>query len=344
MAKVLIIRLSSFGDVAMLVPVVHSVAAKYPQDRFFVMTRKAFAPLFQNLGFNINVIPLDLNKRHKGIFALLRIIGKLLTAGFTHVADEHDVLRSKVFRSFLWLAGKKVAHIDKGRKEKKNMIENKHLEQPLKSAIQRYRDVFDKLGFPAPMVFHNFFDFVPRNFPDLTAIISEKKGHWIGIAPFSKHTGKIYPMEKMEKVVQLLSEEKDVTIFLFGSGKEENKILSEWARKYPNVINLVGKLNLEKEMLLISYLDVMLSMDSANMHLASLVEVPVVSIWGATHPSLGFYGYNQNLSDAVQIELECRPCAVYGELPCARGDYACLERIPEEYVIARIHDVLKRKK
>lgn len=342
MAKVLVIRLSSFGDVAMLVPAISSVAAKYPQDRFSVMTRKAFAPLFENLGFNINVIPLDINKKHKGVKGLFRILRRLLTAGFTHIADEHDVLRSKVIRLFMRLSGCKVAYIDKGRQEKRNAVENKNLDPPLKPTIQRYMDVFDKLGFPATITFNNFFDFIPRNFSKLSFISNEKDGTWIGVAPFSKHRGKIYPIKKMERVVEILSKEKNTTVFLLGSGKEEQKILSDWALKYPNVIDTTGKLNLENEMLLISYLDVVLSMDSANMHLASLVQIPVVSVWGATHPALGFYGYNQNPANAVQVELDCRPCAVYGELPCQRGDYACMEWIPEQMIIDRIHEVLEK--
>lgn len=343
MSKVLVIRLSSFGDVAMLVPVIFSVAAKYPQDRFSVMTRKAFAPLFENLGFNVNVIPLDVKKKHKGIRGFFKVIRRISTMGFSHVADEHNVLRSKGIRYFMKMSGRKVAYIDKGRKEKENIIATKNLAVPLKSTVQRYQEVFDKLGFPAEMVFNNYFDFIPRDFSSLRSIVTEKRGRWIGIAPFSKHKGKIYPMDKMEQVVASLSKEQDTTIILLGSGKEEQKVLSAWAEKYPNIINPTGKLNLEKELLLISYMDVVLSMDSANMHLASLVQVPVVSVWGATHPNLGFFGFRQDMKNAVQIDLECRPCAVFGELPCQRGDYACLERITPDSIIQRINNVLDKK-
>lgn len=343
MAKVLVIRTSSFGDVAILVPVIFSVAAKYPQDRFSVMTRKAFAPLFENLGFNINVIPVDVTGRHKGIVGLFRIIKRVVTLGFSHVADEHDVLRSKAIRFFMKMTGRKVAYIDKGRKEKREMIANKNLQPPLKSTIERYQKVFDDLGFPAPMIFTNVLQFIPKDFSSLRAIATEKTGKWVGIAPFSKHKGKIYPLEKMEKVIEKLSKEGNITIFLFGAGKEEDRVLSKWAKMYPNTVNTMGKLNLERELMLISYLDVMLSMDSANMHLASLVQVPVISIWGATHPSLGFYGFNQDLDNAIQIDIECRPCSVYGDLPCQREDYACLERISEDMVVSRIHQELNKK-
>lgn len=343
MAKVLIIRLSSLGDVALLVPVVASVAAKYPQDRFTVMTRTAFTPLFENLGFNINVKGIDVKGRHKGIIGIFRILKRLLFSGFSHVADEHDVLRSKIFRKVMRLRMCKVAYIDKGREEKKKLIATKQLTPPLKSTIQRYRDVFDKLGFPAEITFTNFFTFTPRNFSELKSVIGEKKGKWIGVAPFSAHKGKIYPLEKMENVVKQLSE-KGYTVFLFGAGKYEKEILGKWSSSYPNVINTAGKLKLEKEILLISYLDVMLSMDSGNMHLASLVQVPAVSVWGATHPSLGFYGFGQDPDNAVQIDLDCRPCSVYGDLPCQRLDYACLTHLDESKILDKIETVLAKSK
>ena len=81
---------------------------------------------------------------------------------------------------------------------------------------------------------------------------------------------------------------------------------------------------MEAELALMSHLDVMVSMDSGNMHLASLINTPVVTIWGATHPLAGFMGWNQSEENAVQVDLPCRPCSVYGNKPCSRKDYACL--------------------
>lgn len=343
MAKVLVIRTSSLGDVALLVPVVASVAARYPQDRFSVVTRNAFAPLFRNLGFNISVVSLDLNKKHRGILGILSLSFKFLFAGYSHVADEHDVLRSKVIRSIMALKFIKTATIDKGRSGKRKMIETKQVAPPLKTAGERYMDVFEKLGFPAEITFSNFFTFLPRQISDLEPFVSEKKGVWIGVAPFAKHEGKVYPLHKTESLVKSLSE-KGYTIYLFGSGKKEKAILDNWETKYPNTINTAGVFKLEKELLLISFLDVMVSMDSANMHLASLVEVPVVSVWGATHPAMGFYGFDQNPDNAVQIDLDCRPCSVYGERPCMRHDYACLNQLPEEKILNRIEEVLNENK
>lgn len=345
MARVLVIRLSSLGDVAMLVPAICSVAARYPQDRFTVLTRTAYTPLFQNLAFNINVLPFS-PKRNSGIYGFSKLLRKVLRKGFTHVADEHDVLRSKILRIFLRFSGAKLAYIDKGREEKRNFVESKIVNQPLKTSTERYMDVFADLGFPADFSFTNFFAFTERNFYLLRNVVGEeeKTGKWIGIAPFAKHEEKIYPLEKMEKVVEELSSDPNNKIILFG-GVKDAEFLETWCEKYPNTISIVGKFSLSTEMLLISYLDVMVSMDSANMHLASLVEVPVVSVWGATHPSMGFYDYNQSIDNAVFEEIDCRPCSVYGNIPCERREHlACMNRLPEERIIDKVKSILENEK
>lgn len=66
--------------------------------------------------------------------------------------------------------------------------------------------------------------------------------------------------------------------------------MDAWEEKYPQVVNASGKLHgISDELILMSHLRLMISMDSGNMHLASLVNIPVVSIWGATHPYAGLW-------------------------------------------------------
>ena len=162
---------------------------------------------------------------------------------------------------------------------------------------------------------------------------------WIGIAPFAAHKGKIYPLEKMERVIELLLErEPNCRIFLFGGGAEERELLTQWESRHDRcTCALLG--SLYNELVLMSHLDTMVSMDSANMHLASLTGTRVVSVWGATHPFAGFMGWNQSPADAVQTTLPCRPCSIFGNKPCLHGDYPCLNSITPEEIVER---VLKR--
>ncbi len=175
----------------------------------------------------------------------------------------------------------------------------------------------------------------------IAAVAGQKGGQkWVGVAPFAKHAGKIYPLELQEQVVAHLAANPNVKVFLFGGGKKEQEVFDAWCAKYPSLVSLRGQLNMRGELNLMSHLDVMLSMDSANMHLASLVNVPVVSIWGATHPYAGFMGWHQLPLHAVQLDLPCRPCSVYGQKPCWRGDYACMNGITPEKVIAKIEEII----
>lgn len=341
MAKILIIRFSAIGDVAMTIPIIHSLAVQHPQHQLTVLSRKPLAPLFEQMPANVSFYGADLKGEHAGWKGLNRLYAELAAEGFDAVADLHDVLRSKYLRWRFRLAGAKVAHIDKGREGKKKLVrrENKVMERQ-KSSFERYREVLHALC-PTPSChsgeFVSLYGEAQADIHDLAPLTGEKGADkWIGIAPFAAHAGKIYPTERMQEVIALLTQRTDVKLFLFGGGPKEKEVLEGWQTAYPRTVSLAGKLNMAKELALMSHLDVMVSMDSANMHLASLVHTPVVSIWGATHPYAGFMGWKQSEENAVQVDLPCRPCSVFGNKPCHRGDYACLGGITPGRIVHQI--------
>ena len=342
MSKILIIRFSAIGDVAMTVPVIHSFANQYPQHQIMVLSRPNMAALFASLPSNVTFKGVDVKKDYKGFSGLNRLYRELASEKFDYIADFHDVIRTKYLRLRFLLSGKKIAHIDKGRAGKKALtrVQNKIKVQQATS-FQRYADVLKRLGMPVQMDFQTIY---PKGKADTSAFssITGEKGtdRWVGIAPFATHAGKIYPQASMEQVIKQLDAQPNLRIFLFGGGKKEVDILSAWAKKYPSATCIAGQLKMKEELALMSHLDVMISMDSGNMHLASLVNTPVVSIWGATHPLAGFLGWNQSEKNVVQADMPCRPCSVYGNKPCMRNDYACLNQITPESVVQRILKVI----
>lgn len=352
---ILVIRFSAMGDVAMTVPVVYSLAKQYPHVRITVLSRPFARPFFTDLAPNIGFMEADIKGEYKGIKGLNALYRRLVAKQFTAIADLHSVLRSDYLRMRFNLDNFKVAHIDKHRKGKRKLIaaNNKQfVQQP--TSFQNYADVFARLGYPVDLDFTSIYgegkgdltSLPEQIFTDQKGIIhkpGENAAPWIGIAPFAAHKGKIYPTEKMETVIQqLIHSYPQARLYLFGGGKDETPIMNEWAGKYPQVINASAQLSgLSQELNLMGHLDVMLSMDSGNMHLASLVHTPVVSVWGATHPYAGFMGWNQNILHTVQIDLPCRPCSIYGNKPCMRGDYACLNNIEPEMIVERIKKLLK---
>ena len=341
--NILVIRFSAFGDVAMALPAVYSVAKAYPNHTFYVLTSDSFEALFRNQLPNIKVIAVDLNQ-FKGLNDLRKLGNQIRKKYNIHkVADLHDVLRSKFLRSYFLLHGKQVQHINKERAKKKAITQHKRPLTQLKHTIDRYRDVFSNLGLPSEMSFTSYFENNTPNVDQLDNLLFNTSEINIGFAPFAKHDEKMYPFDKMEEVVQQIAAKGNRHIYLFGGGGEEKRKLQKWETKYPNVTSVVDKLTLEKELLLMSYFSLFVSMDSANMHLASLVNTPVVSVWGATHLFLGFYGYNQKPDNAVQIELDCRPCSVFGDVPCWRGDHACMEWLSPKMIVDKVEKALTNK-
>lgn len=331
MTKLLIIRFSALGDIAMTVPVVYDLATQYPDLEISVLSREMARPLFERMPNNVRFIAADLKGRHKGMLGLCRLWRDAHLGDFDYIADFHDVLRTQWLRAESCLHCKKIAKIDKGRKGKKALTrqKNKVLVQQATS-FERYTKVLELLGFTIKPQFVKL---------DYSAFCETQKAAnetWIGIAPFAKHPAKVYPMDKMEEVIKTLSQREKTTVFLFGGGDDEKRQIAELCAKYPNVKAAQSQQGLKGELALMHQLDVMLSMDSANMHLASLVGTRVVSIWGGTHPFAGFLGWNQKAENCIQLDLSCRPCSVYGNKPCFRGDYACMNGITPSQVVEKL--------
>lgn len=343
--NVLIARFSAIGDVAMTIPVVYSACRCYPDVNFYLITRPSMTSIFINAPKNLKLIGVDVKEEYKGLMGMRRLLNELRKEySIDAFVDLHDVLRTHMLRLLCHMHRIPTARINKGRGGKRALTRRRNkVMLPLTSSIARYRETFFRLGLPIQEQFNGLFGGEVADSSMFSEITAPKAADeiWIGIAPFAKHKGKIYPPELMEKVIADLSQIVHAKIFLFGGGKEEQEILGSWAQKYERVVSLADKrYGFSAEMALMSHLNVMVSMDSANMHLASLVGTTVVSIWGATHPYCGFKGWRQNEGNMIQLPMTCRPCSVFGNKPCHRGDYQCLAGIPSQVVIDKIRSLV----
>ncbi|MBQ5751772.1 MAG: glycosyltransferase family 9 protein [Bacteroidaceae bacterium] len=338
---ILITRFSAVGDIAMTIPLLYSLCEQYPNDRFIFVSRERFGQFFIDKPCNLCFKGIDLNN-YKGPTGLFRLYRELKSEKPDYFADLHDVLRTKILRTYFALFGHtKVRCIDKGRSEKRALTqENGKPKKQLKSTFERYRDVFTRLGFPFTPNFNSLFKEGKGNISEFNTLLPAKGADkWIGIAPFARHEGKIYPLERMEKLVELLSAQSGIKLIFFGNGPREEKTINAWCKKYANTVSFIGKSNFNGELRLISHLDAMICMDSANMHMASLAGVPAISIWGATSPLAGFLGWKQRREDCIELPLACRPCSVFGNKPCKFGDYRCMAIDPQEIATRVFHRI-----
>lgn len=321
---VLVYRLSALGDVAMTIPAIYSCARAYHDTIFHVVTTSFCAQLFANTPKNIVLHPVE---KPIGTWHLLKTLNKMEVDA---IADLHNVLRSWIVDAMFLLKGKRVKMLAKYRGERHAILKKgKSTKRPF---TLRYFDVFEQLGLPCEPRFTSLYE----TLPPLPVEFVKGDEQWIGIAPYARYENKTYPLEQMQQVVQLLTEREDTRVFLFGSRGEQADTLQQWEKLSPRIHSVAGHFPLQQELALIAHLDVMLSMDSANHHIASLVGTRVVSVWGSTTPDCGFMGWQQKPEDVVCLHLSCQPCTIGGSKHCYSETLDCLKLLSQKQLAIKI--------
>jgi ADP-heptose:LPS heptosyltransferase len=328
------------GDVAMSIPVIRALTEKHPECKITVLSKPFFKPLFDKIP-QVSFFAAQVNTKHKGILGLFKLYRELKKENITHVADFHNVLRSKILRTLFIFNGNPCICINKGRTEKKALTRTKNkIFKQLKTSHQRYAEVLNKLGFNLDLSNPTLIE-KKKLSEKITIITGLKTDTWIGIAPFAAFKGKVYPLQLMEEVIKEMAS-KGFKIFLFGGGKHEIKILNTIENTYKNVINLAGQLSFKEELEVISKLDLMVSMDSGNAHLAAMQQVKTITLWGVTHPYAGFAPFHQPDDYCLISDLEKYPkipCSIYGN-KVINGYENVMETISPDRVIEKIMSVL----
>lgn len=315
----LILRFSTLGNLAMMVPVLSSLSRRYPQDKFVVVSKKDLSAVYQAYP---NVLFHQARVKGLGLRGVYRLYKELLVYQPDAVVDLHDVLRSKILSMLFRLHHTPVHVIDYGRWEKWKILLRGYRGETVPTEFQRYQQTFQRLGLESD----DSFTSIPVD-PLAQTAIQHRLGvhnvYRIGFAPFAKRASNMLSYRKSKEIIQQLSQRPDTHIYLFGAGEVECEVLRQWAGLYDNVESVAGQLTLAEELELMRELDVMLCMDSANQHLASLVGLRAVSVWTATHPKMGFFGWKQREEDCIQRELRCRPCTMHGARYCHFFNFAC---------------------
>ena len=126
-------------------------------------------------------------------------------------------------------------------------------------------------------------------------------------------------------------------MFLFGGGQRDIDRLNSLKQDHQNVTVVAGKLKLQQELALISHLDLMLSMDSGNAHIAAMLGVKVITLWGATHPYAGFKPFHQPMEYCItadRTQYPLLPTSVYGNKKVPGYENAMRTIVPETIITA----------
>jgi len=339
--RLLVIRTSAMGDAALTTPVLRALSYQYPDVEVVLLTRLSFKPFFYSIS-GLTLFFIDLRNRHKGSFGLLRLFRDIIRSGeFDIIIDLHDVLRSKVLRFLFRFKHVPSFIIDKGREEKRSVISGRRKTE-LKHTVERYSDTFAKAGFPVTLSDGPWIIPSPEALSKIATITGHQEVLKVGVAPYARHKLKMWPEKYIVRLLGMISEKYKVRFFLFG-GNDEAVKLSAFQYRIPGSFNTSGALDLDEELALMSRLDIMIAMDSSNMHMAALSGAEVISIWGGTDPITGFGAWMQPNDYFIRIpvdELTCRPCTIYGKGECRRGDMACMNWITPEIVFRKIEEMV----
>lgn len=324
-ASILVIRFSAIGDVALSIPVLKNVITQNRDIEIYMLTKKNHEVFFRNIP-SVHVIVYD-DVNHSGIIGLYRFWKQYIRhLPITHIADLHNVIRSKLILFFYFFSTIKKAVIEKDRKEKNNAIANKTIQSKvLKHSAERYADVFRNLGFSCALQDRSE-----------TIMVSPKTKYNIGFAPFSKHNTKNISASKIAAILEALQKDIRFQIYLLCAPSERNAI-----QNYCNnqVQFFTSNSTFEEEFLQLNQLDFILCTDSANMHMASLHKIPTLTIWGGTHPNMGFSSYYTTNTNFMH-DIACRPCSIYGSNTCPLQHYNCMNQIDVNALMANVYQRL----
>ncbi len=329
----LILRFSSVGNVAMTVPVVASLSRRYPQHRFVVVSKNRLSAMFYGMD---NVLFHASDGMERGLIGMLRLWWHLRQYKVDAVIDLQDVLRTHILRFFYRLQGKAIYVVQSDRWLKRRITWHGYKGEQLPSETDRYRHTFAKAGLETD----DSFTAIAVNTDAAKAVnkrFGEKKGIRIGVAPFAKHYSNMLPYRTLRQVIQQLSALDNTSFYLFGAGEIECEMLRQWSCLFPHTVSVAGELPLAEELELMRSLDLMLCMDSANQHIASVVGLPTLTIWLATHPALGFLGWKQQ--HTLQTTLPCRPCSVHGTSLCRCFNFAC-QQMEADTIVNKVKEIL----
>lgn len=349
MARTLIVRYAQLGDIVMLLPTLNALAKQYPEDEFIVLTHPKFSKVFELMPPNISLYPMTYRKPNIPLRGLVyifhryrRVIKLFMAKKFDKVAFMQNGKFDDQLQYLLSLRGSEIAKTDLSYFFSQDKIRDCLIKQT-SSLLELSVETLSRLGYKNLKAEFDLSHYTnsdrQKEILEVVGLNDENK-KLIGIAPFSRMQAKIYPLDKMEKIVAYYSKREDVQVVILGGGIKENIKYQEWKKSYPQISSLINKLSFDEEISALSTFKAVISMDSLNMHLAAFVGTPVISIWGPGDPLLGFYPVTETKEHAIRRELNCRPCSLCGEVPCTNPRlYECMN-IDPQLIIDKVNNLI----
>jgi heptosyltransferase-2 len=337
--RILVIQTAFIGDAILTLPLIQRLKQIYPKSLIDVVVVPRTAEIFSNHPAISEIIPYDKHGTDKGISKLWELRKKLKSRKYDLIIVPHRSLRSAVL-SWL-LKPKKNIGFDRstGRWLFTDIVEY----NPNVHEIERNLSLIDPLEisgnhFELPVLYPSHQD-VRAVDAVLGGLISDR-GKMVAVAPGTIWNTKRWPMDKFAAVCKEISSHGHA-IVLIGS-QDDLKLCDEICEiaRSNKVVNAAGKLSLLQSAELIRRCGVLISNDSAPMHLAVAVGTPVVAIFGATVPEFGFAPCGPRDIIVETKGLKCRPCSIHGGEKCPIKTFECMMAISPEVIVKKTKSLI----
>jgi heptosyltransferase II len=325
--RILIIRMSSLGDIILTQPIAEELRRMFPEAEICLVTKPQWAELIRLFGLDIRVMPLETSIRW-----YLRILG----TRWDYVLDLQSKLASWLIR--LLVRGRKAVYNNQ-RTLRLRIASGKERQKAL-SVIDMYysalRKLFkgkfeDRKAYLTPRLVVSDKD---RQAYGYLRAVPDKKlvALFIGAA----HVTKIYPLEQWREFIRLSRNEYNLVL---AGGNDDVFIGRQLASEFPGIVDLCGKLDLRQLADFIARCDAVISGDSGPMHMAAALGRPQIAIYGGTHPRLGFPPFNSK-AKILCADLDCQPCSLHGLERCPQKHFNCMRSITPEMLYNTLNDLL----
>jgi heptosyltransferase-2 len=342
--KILVIRFSSMGDIILTTPVLETLKVKFPQSQIYFLTKTKYSDLLVNDLRIHTLIEFDPHGKHEGFKGFKGLVKELRLINFDLLIDLHANLRS-FFLRHLVKSGIKTKY-SKRWFSRFLIVHLKFLKTKPINTLDSYLGVFKNLQIeiekriPTLILGQEDVEFSEKF---LLEVGVKKDDIVIGVHPGARWETKRWDEEKFEQVCQNLIHKLDCKIILFGDSVDE-RLIRGMGDPLPDskVLRAIG-LPLGKLMSLIRNCDCLITNDSGPMHIAEALKVPMVAIFGPTHPKLGFTPTGSE-SVILCANVECSPCSLHGERKCHKKSRLCMDLITPDMVVEAVEDLLKEKR
>jgi heptosyltransferase II len=328
--KILILRLSSIGDIILTQPIVKRLHETYPQAEICYITKPQFQELPKHFGFHLTVI---------GYEKSLKFHMMQMRAHYDMVFDLHTKFSTVLIKLFcLW-----ANHFTYDKKHQlRNAIVSHKTNASIKSTLDLYKSALEKaakqfnqaaltseLSLPSLEINSKATDKIRQE------ILPKTGFKIVALFPGATHYTKMYPAQSYIEVIQ--KADKEYLFWLLGSKQEMELIKAIHSETGARAVNLCGRFNMDELLSVIALSDIVITNDSGPMHMAAALGKEQIAIFGSTHPKLGFAPLNDK-AKIISKELGCKPCSLHGRDCCPQKHFSCMLSIKPEEIISIIND------